>query len=95
MLHKITSAFPWIVSVFVIIALIHPALFTWFECSLITLGLGGIMLGMGLTLKKSDFVQVIRHPRWVLLGIGIQFVIMPFLGWSLAFFFQLPPLFAV
>jgi len=95
MLHKITSAFPWIVSVFVIIALIHPALFTWFEGSLITLGLGGIMLGMGLTLKKSDFVQVIRHPRWVLLGIGIQFVIMPFLGWSLAFFFQLPPLFAV
>ena len=95
MLHKITSAFPWIVTFFVILALIHPPFFTWFEGSLITLGLGGIMLGMGLTLKSHDFVQVIRHPKWVFIGISMQFLIMPLLGWGLAVLFQLPPNFAV
>lgn len=95
MLNRITAAFPWIVTFFVILALVHPPLFTWFKGPLITLGLGGIMLGMGLTLKSQDFVQVIRHPKWVLLGISMQFIIMPVLGWSLASLFQLPSFFAV
>ena len=95
MLHKITSAFPWIVTLSALLGLVHPPIFTWFQGSLLTLGLGGIMLGMGLTLKGTDFVKVIRHPKWVFLGLGLQFILMPLLGWSLAQLFQLPPLSAV
>ena len=93
--QKITAAFPWIVSLFTLTALFYPPLFTWFKGLWITLGLGGIMLGMGLTLKISDFFQIIENPRWVLAGLSLQFLVMPFLGWGLATLFQLPPLFAV
>ena len=95
MLHKITAAFPWIVTLSALLGLVYPPTFTWFQGPLITLGLGGIMLGMGLTLKGADFVQVVRQPKWVFLGLGLQFIVMPLLGWSLAQLFQLPPLFAV
>ena len=53
------------------------------------------MLGMGLTLKGSDFIQIVKHPKWVFLGLAMQFLVMPLLGWMLAYLFQLPPLFAV
>ncbi|MFQ3340365.1 MAG: BASS family bile acid:Na+ symporter [Flavobacteriaceae bacterium] len=93
--QKITAAFPWIVALFSISSLIHPPLFTWFQGPLITLGLGGIMLGMGLTLRVSDFKQIITHPKWVILGIALQFLVMPLLGWGLGKLFQLPSFFAV
>ena len=95
MAKRFTGAFPLIVSVFAIGGLIYPPSITWFNGSLITIGLGGIMLGMGLTLRASDFVQVMRYPKWVLVGLGLQFIVMPILGWGLAQLFQLPPLFAV
>ena len=53
------------------------------------------MLGMGLTLEWRDFQQVFTTPRWVLVGVALQFSIMPFLGWGLGKLFQLPPFFAV
>lgn len=53
------------------------------------------MLGMGLTLHASDFKQIVKHPKWVLLGIGLQFIVMPSLGWGLGKVFELPPFFAV
>lgn len=95
MVHKITSGFPWIISLFVMIAFVYPSLFTWFQGPLITLGLGGIMLGMGVTLKAQDFIQIINHPKWVVLGLSMQFLVMPFLGWGMAKLFELPPFFTV
>jgi len=47
-------------------------------------GLGIVMLGMGVTLRIADFSAVARQPRWVLLGVVAQFVIMPFTGWAIA-----------
>jgi BASS family bile acid:Na+ symporter len=74
-----TRSFPFLVTGCALIALLHPPSFTWFSGPWITYGLGGIMLGMGLTLQWSDFNQVIKTPKWVLCGI----------------LFQLPPFFAV
>lgn len=93
--EKITASFPWMVSLFAAIALWHPPIFTWFSGDLITLGLAGIMLGMGLTLRWNDFKQVFKTPRWVLLGLFLQFSIMPIMGWGLGVLFDLPPFFAV
>ena len=94
-MHRLTIAFPWIVSIFSIIGLLYPPLITWFSGDLITLGLGGIMLGMGLTLNASDFLHVLKRPKWIIIGLCLQFVIMPFLGYSIAKAFELSPLFSV
>ena len=74
-----------------------PSHFTWFlgkipgtEISLISAGLGVIMLGMGMTLSFDDFRECLKMPRWIGLGIAAQFVIMPFLGWAIATLSGLP-----
>lgn len=91
----ITRLFPVWVSLCAFLALIQPDLFTWFSGPLITYGLGGIMLGMGLTLQWSDFAEVTKTPSWVLVGMLLQFTVMPALGWGLGILFDLPPFFAV
>ncbi|MEN8769441.1 MAG: bile acid:sodium symporter family protein [Candidatus Arcticimaribacter sp.] len=90
-----TRLFPLWVSLCAVIALINPALFTWFSGPWITYGLGGIMLGMGLTLQWQDFNQIFQTPKWVFLGLLLQFSLMPLMGWGLGILFELPPFFAV
>ena len=94
-LQLLPNAFPWIVISASFLALINPPIFTWFSGNLITLGLGGIMLGMGLTLEFKDFKQVTKTPSWILTGFLLQFTLMPFFGWLLGVLFELPPFFAV
>lgn len=94
-LSKITNSFPFLVAFAALFALVYPPFFTWFNGSLISLGLGGIMLSMGLTLNWHEFKAVGKTPKWVAIGLFFQFSIMPFLGWSLGILFQLPPFFAV
>ncbi|MEJ6624663.1 MAG: bile acid:sodium symporter family protein [Flavobacteriaceae bacterium] len=90
-----TRFFPLWVSLCAFLALLKPELFTWFAGPWITYGLGGIMLGMGLTLKWSDFTQVLKTPSRVAFGMLLQFTVMPLLGWGLGILFELPPFFAV
>ena len=89
--NKITAAFPYLVSLAAALSLAYPSIFTWFQGPFITLGLGGIMLGMGLTLKLDDFIKVGKTPKWIVLGLLLQYTIMPLLGWVIAFLFELPP----
>jgi bile acid:Na+ symporter, BASS family len=48
----------------------------------IPLFLGTIMFGMGLTLRGADFALVARRPWAVLVGVALQFLVMPFLAWG-------------
>ncbi|MGB5697172.1 MAG: bile acid:sodium symporter family protein [Polyangiales bacterium] len=78
------------------VALAYPPAFVWFlEYGLITPGLQIIMLGMGLTLELVDFSRVFRAPAPILWGVLLQYTVMPFLGWSMGYLFQLPTPFAV
>ncbi len=43
-----------------------------------------IMFGMGATLSWKDFAAVAKSPKSVILGILLQFTIMPFVGFGLA-----------
>ena len=93
--ERITKYFPlWVISCS-LISLYNPSIFTWFSGDLITYGLAGIMLGMGLTLKLSDFREVFNSPSWVIMGLFLQFTIMPLFGWLLGVLFSLPAYFAV
>jgi bile acid:Na+ symporter, BASS family len=88
-------AFPVWVIVASALALWYPPLFTWFTGPLITIGLGVIMLGMGLTLTLDDFKRILKFPHWVFLGVLLQYTVMPALGWGLGYLFGLPTPFAV
>ncbi|QBI56641.1 bile acid:sodium symporter family protein [Streptomonospora litoralis] len=57
--------------------------------------LGVIMFGMGLTLRPADFKIALTRPQAVVVGVIAQFLIMPIVGWGLAELLQLPPLLVV
>jgi BASS family bile acid:Na+ symporter len=94
-LNHLTNAFPLWVLLGAVIALIDPALVTWFHGPYIVWGLAVIMLGMGITLSVEDFKRVLKMPRAVAVGLLAQYAIMPFLGWSLAHLLSLPTPLAV
>ncbi len=49
-----------------------------------------IMLGMGMTLRGSDFAIVARRPWALLLGVAAQYVVMPGVAWLLTQVLSLP-----
>ena len=89
-LHLLANAFPvWIV-LGCLWAWVQPGAWTWFRPH-IEVGLGAIMLGMGLTLRVTDFAGVLRAPKLIGIGLTGQFLIMPFAAWAIAGSFQLEP----
>ncbi|MEP2989540.1 MAG: bile acid:sodium symporter family protein [Parasphingorhabdus sp.] len=60
-----------------------------FGQSLVSVMLGLIMLGMGLTLSFDDFKRITKIPKCVASGVALQFTIMPLAGISLAMVFGL------
>lgn len=85
--------FPWIVLGASILSWFFPDLFTWFNSHLITLALGGIMIGMGLHLHLEDFAIIQKSPWHVFLGVFLQFSIMPLTGAWIAYTMNLDPVF--
>ena len=76
-------AFPFWALVISGIALVYPQLFVDLKSWIVPL-LMAVMLGMGLTLSLQDFKQVWQNRLVVGLGIGLQFLIMPFAAWTLS-----------
>ena len=95
LLTTLTNAFPFWVLLASGLALVEPALFTWFSGPLIPIGLGVIMLSMGMTIGFDDFRRIWRERARVLPGVALQYTLMPGLGWTLATLFELPTPFAV
>jgi|AntAceMinimDraft_5_1070358.scaffolds.fasta_scaffold07159_3 BASS family bile acid:Na+ symporter len=75
----IASAYPAWVLLGCAAAAIRPETFLPLQPYL-ELGLGGIMLAMGLTLTPSDLAAVLRRPGPAVLGVALQYTIMPLLG---------------
>ena len=83
----------WVI-IFAIMAFFIPSGFTWIAPH-ISLLLGIIMFGMGLTLSVDDFKGIVKAPKSVFIGVLAQYTIMPLLAFALANLFQLPPEVAV
>jgi bile acid:Na+ symporter, BASS family len=88
-------AFTVWVAAFVAASMFHPLAFrNWFGFelrALIVPLIQIIMFGMGTQLTVADFRRVFAMPRAVLIGIALQFTVMPFVGKSLATFFRFDP----
>jgi len=50
-----------------------------------------IMFGMGTTITIEDFLGILKTPKLVLIGLGLQFLIMPMWGFGLTQVFKFPP----
>ena len=92
-LEKISSFagkyFALLVILIAVIAYLIPETFLPFR-SYITLLLGVVMFGMGLTLKAVDFKLILTNPKPVLIGVAAQFIIMPLVAFAIAYMLQLP-----
>lgn len=95
MLSALTNGFPIWVLAASLLSLWRPGLFTWFSGPLITIGLGVIMLGMGLTLGLDDARRVANRRGALACGVGLQYTVMPTMGWATAWLYGLPTPFAV
>jgi bile acid:Na+ symporter, BASS family len=71
------------------LAFFLPGQFLWIG-PYISILLGVIMFGMGMTLTVKDFGEVFRQPKSVLIGVASQFIVMPLLAYALAKGFNLP-----
>ncbi|MCY7801226.1 bile acid:sodium symporter family protein [Bacillus haynesii] len=83
----------WVI-LFAVLGFAFPSQFTWI-IPYITILLGVIMFGMGLTLSADDFKELLRRPLHVLIGVLIQYTVMPLLAFGLAYGLGLPPEIAV
>ncbi|GKV57935.1 putative sodium-dependent transporter YocS [Sporosarcina sp. NCCP-2222] len=78
----------WVL-VFAALAFFMPAQFAGLG-KYISILLGIVMFGMGMTLTLKDFGEVIRQPKSVLIGVLSQFIVMPLLAYGLAKGLNLP-----
>jgi bile acid:Na+ symporter, BASS family len=94
-----TYAFTAWVFAFVAASMVWPRAFgTWFGFDLkflIVPLIQIIMFGMGTTLSVADFTRVLAMPWAVVVGVAVQYTIMPFVGFGLALAFAFEPEIAV
>ncbi|MEW5306495.1 MAG: hypothetical protein WDW36_008954 [Sanguina aurantia] len=92
---KITSLFPLWVIIAAGLAMTFPPMFLPITPHLTT-GLALTMLGMGLTMRLSDFGTVVSTmPQLLVLGMAMQFTIMPALGFLFSRYAGLDPPLAI
>lgn len=100
-MQAIAKASQWIGKTFAIWALlsavlgfIFPEFFASFAKYIVPI-LGIIMFGMGTTLRTEDFVEIIKRPKLILVGLLAQFTLMPLIAYVLTVVFKLDPMIAV
>ncbi|PMP84860.1 MAG: sodium transporter, partial [Thermodesulfobium narugense] len=84
----ITGFFTLWVIIFALLAFYNPDFFKWL-LPYISILLGIIMFGVGITLDLKDFGQIIKQPKNVIIGVLLQFIIMPLLGFGIVLLFKL------
>ena len=73
----------------VAISLVYPNSFKWVlseynGINIINLLLSIVLFTMGTTLKADDFINLIRNPKAIGVGISAQYIIMPLMAFALA-----------
>ena len=89
-MFSLTSLFPFFTLGALAAGLLVPELFQPLKPWILP-ALALVMFAMGTTLTGDDFLRAAKRPRVVALGVGLQFLLMPLLGWLLASLFALPP----
>ena len=88
----------WMALIVILVAalsLFFPSAVSFIKTAWINTLLGIVMFGMGLTLKPSDFTDVFKRPKDVIIGAVAQFTLMPLLAFLLTKVFHLSPELAI
>ncbi len=86
---RATTFFPLGAIAVSILSWLYPDLLLPFKGYIVPL-LGLVMLGMGMTLHPDNFGDVLRRPKPVILGVSLQFILMPFMAWAVCLLMGLP-----
>lgn len=89
MIEKLTRLFPLWAILFSLIAYYLPEVFTGLKSFIVPL-LAVIMFGMGMTLTWENFKEVFETPKLILLGVFLQYLIMPLTAFVISKSFKLP-----
>ena len=87
---NITRLFPLWALLFTLLAWWQPSLFSDYRMLIMPL-LSLVMFGMGLGLHVSDFSRALNMPRLIVLGIGLQYIIMPLAALGISLLLKLDP----
>ncbi len=90
MIDKITKLFPLWAIIFSIVAYFYNEFFSGFKSAIVPL-LTVVMFGMGMTLKWDNFRKIFKAPVVILLGLGLQYLIMPGAAYLISVIFNLSP----
>jgi len=88
-MDRITGLFPLWAVLISALAVVYPALLMPLKWAIVPL-LGVVMFGMGVTLMPSDFTAIMKRPLIIALGVILQFLLMPLIGWLLTRLLSLP-----
>ncbi|MDP7455782.1 MAG: bile acid:sodium symporter family protein, partial [Gammaproteobacteria bacterium] len=88
MLSNFNKLFPVWAVLLSLLAFYSSAFFSRFDGAIVPL-LSAVMFIMGLTLSREDFIRIAKSPRAVLVGLVLQFLLMPLLALLLATILQL------
>ena len=83
----------WVL-IFAFISFMMPGGFLWIA-PFISILLGIVMFGMGMTLSLADFKEIVKQPVSVIAGVVLQFTVMPLIAYVLAKGLALPPEIAI
>ena len=76
-----------------VIAINYPSLLADYGKAIVPM-LGIVMFAMGMTLKPSDFKRIFEEPVLIVIGVCLQYILMPLIAWSLSLLLDLPVLLA-
>ena len=85
-----TLIFPLAAVLVSIFSALYPEYLASIKDAIVPL-LGLVMLGMGMTLRPENFVEVLRRPRLIAIGVILQFVLMPLIAFIVGHLFGLSP----
>lgn len=67
----------------------YPGVLSEYRYAIVPL-LGVVMLGMGMTLRPENFLGILKRPKLIVLGVSLQYLLMPFIAWMVSIVLGLP-----
>lgn len=83
-----TLLFPLAAVAISVLSMAAPEILSPYKSSIVPL-LGLVMLGMGMTLRPENFIEVCKRPRLIAIGVGLQYLLMPLLAYLISILFGL------
>lgn len=84
-----TALFPLGAIAITVFSVLYPGVLAGYGKAIVPL-LGVVMFGMGITLRPENFLEVLRRPRLILLGVTLQYLLMPLIAWTVSLALNLP-----